>query len=167
MTIVVDEVVEFLNSIEGRPFFGEDCTMFVERAFGKRRLFADSPTARAIGFGMRVGDPALALLKPEARLDPEAERLLRADILRALPDPTTPWNAPNGHLWIRRVLGSSLLLRRRGGLVLYAHDSDRRSDCARGQNKQIRLPKIARAASRSRPPKWHEVLRREVRLLAA
>jgi len=41
---VVHEVVEFLNSIEGRPFFGEDCTMLIERAFGKRRLFADSPT---------------------------------------------------------------------------------------------------------------------------
>ena len=61
---VVDEVVEFLNSIEGRPFFGEDCTMLIERAFGKRRLFADSPTARALGFGIRVGDPALTLLKP-------------------------------------------------------------------------------------------------------
>ncbi len=117
---VVDEVVEFLNNIEGRPFFGEDCTMFVERAFGKRRIFADSPTARAIGFGMRVGDPALALLKPEARLDPEAERLMRADILRALPDPTMPWDAPNGHLWIRRVLGWLLLCAAVGGLVLSA-----------------------------------------------
>jgi hypothetical protein len=56
---VVHEAVEFLNRIHGRPFFGEDCTMLIERAFGKRRLFADSPTARALGFGMRVGDPAL------------------------------------------------------------------------------------------------------------
>jgi hypothetical protein len=117
---VVDEVVEFLNSIEGRPFFGEDCTMLVERAFGKRRLFADSPTAQKLGFGMRVGDPALALLKPEVRLDPDAERLLRADILRKLPDPTMPWNAPNGHLWIRRVLGLLLVFAAVAGLFLHA-----------------------------------------------
>jgi hypothetical protein len=117
---VVNEVVEFLNRIEGRPFFGEDCTMFVERAFGKRRVFADSPTARAIGFGMRVGDPALGLLKPEVRLDPDAERLLRADILRALPDPTTAWNAPNGHLWIRRILGWLIISAAAVGLILYA-----------------------------------------------
>ena len=89
--------------------------MLIERAFGKRRLFGDSPTARALGFGMRVGDPALALLKRQARLDPEAERLLRADILRALPDPTTPWDAPNGHLRIRRAPGMAAL---RSGLDL-------------------------------------------------
>ena len=106
---VVHEVVEYLNSIYGRLFFGEDCTMLIERAFGKRRLFADSPTARALGFGMRVGDPALPLLKREVRLDQNSERLLRAGLLRALPDPTAQWDAPNGHLWIRRVLGLMLL----------------------------------------------------------
>ncbi len=116
---IVEEVVEFLNHIEGRPFFGEDCTMLIERAFGKRRLFADSPTARALGFGMRVGDPALALLKRQVRLDLEAERLLRADILRALPDPMTPWDAPNGHLRIRRLLGW-LLCAAVVGIILYA-----------------------------------------------
>src|SRR5262249_23072549 len=31
---VVDEVVSRLNTIEGRAFIGEDCTAFVERAFG-------------------------------------------------------------------------------------------------------------------------------------
>jgi hypothetical protein len=30
------EVIEFLNRIEGRPFFGEDCTSLVERALGKK-----------------------------------------------------------------------------------------------------------------------------------
>jgi hypothetical protein len=100
---IVKEAVSFLNQIEGRPFFGEDCTTFIERTFGKRRLFGDSPTAQALGFGMRVGDPALALLKPDARLDRHAERLLRADFLRALPDPTTRWDSPNGYLWIRHV----------------------------------------------------------------
>jgi hypothetical protein len=99
---IVNEVIEFLNELEGRPFFGEDCTGLVERAFGKRRLFADSPTAALIGLGMRVGDPALVLLKTDAHLDPESESLIRADILRALPDPTTDWDAPNGRLWIKR-----------------------------------------------------------------
>ena len=76
---------------------------------------------------MRVGDPALTLLKPEVRLDPDAERLLRADILRKLPDPTTPWNAPNGHLWIRRAMGWLLIFAAVGGLILYAaHKSNLR-----------------------------------------
>ncbi len=101
---IANEVVEFLNHLEGRPFFGEDCTSLVERAFGKRRLFADSPTAAMIGVGMRVGDPALMLLKNDAHLDPESERLIRADILRSLPVPTTDWDAPNGRLWIKRGL---------------------------------------------------------------
>lgn len=105
----VQEVVEFLNNIQGRPFFGEDCTMLIERAFGKRQLFADSPTARALGFGMRVGNPALALLKQDVRLDPDAERLLRADFLRGLPDPITEWDSPNGYVQIRRVLGLMLV----------------------------------------------------------
>jgi hypothetical protein len=39
--------------------------MLVERAFGKRRKFADSPTARWLGFGLRVGGPALPLLRSE------------------------------------------------------------------------------------------------------
>ena len=113
---VVHQAVEHLNGVPGRPFFGEDCTMLIERAFGKRRMFADSPTARALGFGMRVGDPALALLKPDVRLHPEAERLLRADLLRALPDPTTEWDSPNGHRWIRRALSLILLLAALAGL---------------------------------------------------
>ena len=116
---VVRQVVEFLNSIQGRPFFGEDCTTLIERAFGKRRLFADSPTAQALGFGMRVGDPALALLKPKVRLDQNAERLLRADLLRALPDPTTQWDSPNGHLWIRRAFVWMLVLAAVAALGFY------------------------------------------------
>ena len=107
---VVKDVVAFLNQIQGRPFFGEDCTTFIERAFGKRRMFGDSPTAQALGFGMRVGDPALALLKPTAQLDRQAERLLRADFLRALPDPTARWDSPNGHLWIRRIALGLMLI---------------------------------------------------------
>jgi hypothetical protein len=53
---------------------------------------------------MRVGDPALMLLRSDAQFDRETEGLIRADILRALPDPTTDWNAPNGHLLIKRGL---------------------------------------------------------------
>ena len=53
----VAAAVAFLNRATGDPFFGEDCTQFVERAFGGRRLFGDSPTARSLGFGLRVGDP--------------------------------------------------------------------------------------------------------------
>ena len=101
---IIYEVIEFLNRIEGRPFIGEDCTGLVERAFGKRRLFADSPTAAFLGTGMRVGDPALMLLRSDAQFDPETERLIRANVLRALPDPTTDWDAPNGRLWIKRGL---------------------------------------------------------------
>src|SRR5262249_49831143 len=69
---VVDEVVSRLNTIEGRAFIGEDCTAFVERAFGGRRLFADSPILRRIGIPARVGDPALPLIKPNADLDERA-----------------------------------------------------------------------------------------------
>ena len=101
---IVGEVIEFLNRIEGHPYFGEDCTGLVERAFGKRRLFADSPTAGLIGFGMRVGDPALMLLRSDAQFDPKTKTRLRADVLRALPDPTTDWDDPNGRLWIKRGL---------------------------------------------------------------
>jgi hypothetical protein len=123
---VVQEAVNFLNSIPGRPFFGEDCTTLIERAFGKRRLFADSPTARALGFGMRVGDPALALLKQEVRLDQRAESLLRADFLRALPNPITEWDSPNGYLWIRRILTLMLILATLNGLGFYWREGRKR-----------------------------------------
>src|SRR3712207_8873501 len=53
-------------------FFREDCTDFVERAVGGRRLFADSPLLRALGTGVRVGDPALPLLRRDVRLEPRA-----------------------------------------------------------------------------------------------
>ena len=99
----VDEAIRFLNGIKGKPFFGEDCTTFVERVFSKRRMFADSPSARLLGFGIRVGDPALPLLRPDAVLHPAAEFLLRAHSLRKLPDPITSWNAPNLRRTVRVV----------------------------------------------------------------
>jgi hypothetical protein len=101
---IAEETINFLNAISVRPFFDEDCTKMVERAFGKRRMFADSPAAGAVGFGLRVGDPALALLRPDIRLDDKSEFLLRAETLRALPDPVTEWAAPNARLITKRVL---------------------------------------------------------------
>jgi hypothetical protein len=101
---VVEETIEYLNNIPPKPFIKEDCTMLVERAFGKRRMFADSPTARTIGLGLRVGDPALPLLRPEIRLDKRAELLLHAETLRALPNPTSDWDAPNARLTTQRIL---------------------------------------------------------------
>jgi hypothetical protein len=98
------EVVERLNAIEGHPFVGEDCTAFVERAFGGRRLFADSPLLQMAGIPARVGDPALPLLKSDARLDDRAERLLRAEALRKLPEAVAEPKAPNIRLWTGRVL---------------------------------------------------------------
>ena len=101
---VVRRVIDYLNHAEGRPFVGEDCTEFIERAFGGRRLFGDSPTARNLGFGWRVGDPALPLLRPDARLNARAARLLRAKTVRAQPDPLADHDAPNAHRWLGRLI---------------------------------------------------------------
>jgi hypothetical protein len=108
---IVKQAIEFLNGIPARPYFSEDCPTFVERAFGRRRLFADSPTARWLGLGVRIGDPALPLLRPEVRLDRRAERFLRAPLLRTLPDPITSWNSPNARFLLHRMflLGGFLL----------------------------------------------------------
>ena len=101
---VVKRVVEYLNAIQGRPFFGEDCVAFIERAFGGQRLFGDSPTGMALGVGLRVGDPALPLLRPHAKLDARSERLLRAETVEAQPDPLAAHDAPNAHLWLGRII---------------------------------------------------------------
>ena len=82
----VEETLARLNRIEGHPFMAEDCVRFVERAFGERRLFADSPTLRLLGLHVGVADPALPLLRADAALDPHAARLLRWDALRHLPN---------------------------------------------------------------------------------
>lgn len=116
---IVNKTIEYLNFIPGRPFVSEDCVMLVERAFGKRRMFADSPLARSLGFDLRVGEPALALLRPEARLDRKAERLLRADILRALPEAVTEWDAPNALFISRKLAGLLLVFAAVGGLSFH------------------------------------------------
>jgi hypothetical protein len=43
---IVCEVIEFLNGIEGRPFFGEDCTSLVERAPDSPGLHESEPLCR-------------------------------------------------------------------------------------------------------------------------
>jgi len=116
---IVLETIEYLNVIPERPFVDENCTMFVERAFGKRRMFADSPTGRLLGLGLRVGDPALPLLRPDARLYRKAERLLRADMIRGLPDAVTEWDAPNARLIARRLLFFLLSFAAVGGFSFY------------------------------------------------
>src|SRR5207302_2070654 len=95
----VDETLQRLNSIEGHPFIGEDCTAFVERAFGGRRLFADSPLLRRLGIGVRIGDPALPLLRPGAELDPFAYERLQFDKIKHLPEAAADVESPNVRLW--------------------------------------------------------------------
>ena len=101
---IVAQVVDYLNVIEGHAFLGEDCTQFIERAFNKRRLFGDSPTGQALGLGLRVGDPALPLLRPDATLDARSSKLLRVSVVQAQPDPTSAHDAPNAHLWLGRAI---------------------------------------------------------------
>ena len=100
----VAEAVENLNTVQGHAFVGEDCTMFIERVFGGRRMFGDSPTGRALGFGLRVGDPALPLLRPDTELDSRARRLLRLATVSQQPDPLAAHDAPNAHLWLGRAI---------------------------------------------------------------
>ena len=102
--VAVQQALEHLNMIQGHPFVGEDCTAFIERAFGGRRLFADSPLLRLIGVSVRVGDPALPLLRPDAQLDARARRLLHADALKKLPDALADPEAPNARLWLSRLV---------------------------------------------------------------
>jgi hypothetical protein len=101
----VGQTIERLNSIEGHPFVGEDCTAFVERAFGDRRLFADSPLLRSFGIGVRVGDPALPLLRPDRPPAQPARDLLQFDTIKDLPDALAGARSPN-----LRLLGQRLLL---------------------------------------------------------
>jgi hypothetical protein len=97
------ETVRNLNAIQGHPFIGEDCTAFIERAFGGRRLFADSPLLRLLGLSARVGDPALPLLRQDAHLDERTSRLLHADAVKRLPDALADPESPNIRFWLVRL----------------------------------------------------------------
>jgi hypothetical protein len=110
---VVKETIGRLNMIQGHPFAGEDCTAFVERAFGGRRMFADSPLLRCLGIGVRIGDPALPLLGPNARLEKRVRRLLQFDTIMNLPDPLADADSLNVQLWAHRLIPVVIL----GGLV--------------------------------------------------
>lgn len=101
---VVERTLANLNRVEGHPFIGEDCTAFVERAFGNRRLFADSPLLRSFGIGMRVGDPALPLLRPDTDPGEPARTLLQHDKIKNLPDALAAVDSPNARLWAQRLL---------------------------------------------------------------
>jgi hypothetical protein len=100
----VEAAVGRLNAIEGHPFVNEDCTMFIERVFDGRRLFADSPLLRLLGVPMRVGDPALPLIRAEAEVDAPARQLLRIDALKELPDARASGSGINPWLWQRRLV---------------------------------------------------------------
>lgn len=97
----VADTVARLNRLDGHAFVGEDCTAFIERAFGNRRLFADSPLLQRLGLGVRIGDPALPLIRPDAEFDAETRQRLRTDDLKDLPDALADPLAPNGRVWLR------------------------------------------------------------------
>ena len=132
----VDETVQRLNTIQGHPFAGEDCTAFVERAFGGRRMFADSPLLRSLGIGARIGDPALPLLKPDAQLDDRARTLVQFEKIKDLPDALAGADSPNVQVWVRRLAPLVLV-----GAVLgsaYSVSSRRSTPVSRTARKFLR-----------------------------
>jgi hypothetical protein len=105
---VVEGALQRLNRIEGHPFIGEDCTAFIERALG-RRLFADSPLLRWFGVGVRIGDPALPLLRRNAQLEPVAREHLQFETISGLPAALADVDSPNARLLLHRLLPLALL----------------------------------------------------------
>jgi hypothetical protein len=120
----VAETVARLNAIEGHPFIGEDCSAFVERTFGNRRLFADSPLLRALGIAARIGDPALPLLRPDAQVEDRARTYLQFDRIKNLPEAVADAESPNFRLWAHRALPLALVAC--PPLVIRAHSSSSR-----------------------------------------
>jgi hypothetical protein len=106
---VVEETLRRLNQIQGHPFVGEDCTAFIERAFGRRRMFADSPLLRWLGIGARIGDPALPLRRPDAPVGERARRLLQFEKIKHLPDPLADADSLNAQLWLHRLIPVAIL----------------------------------------------------------
>ena len=107
---VVHEAVDRLNHLEGEPFLAEDCTDLIERVFGMRQLFADSPTLRLLGIRGRLGDPAMPLLRPDVPQAERARRLLRTSALYRLPDPGRGADPHRAHVWAGRVTLAALAL---------------------------------------------------------
>jgi hypothetical protein len=106
---VVEGALQRLNAMRGHPFIGEDCTAFIERALGKRRLFADSPLLRGLGVGVRIGDPALPLLRRDAPLVPAARERLQFETIKTLPDALASAGSPNARLTAHRLLPLALV----------------------------------------------------------
>src|SRR5438552_18792838 len=99
--------------MQGHPFMGEDCTAFIERAFGGQRMFADGPLLRWLGIGARIGDPALPLSRADAPLDVRARRLVQFDRIKSLPDPLADADSLYAQLWLHRLIPLAIL----GGLI--------------------------------------------------
>jgi hypothetical protein len=123
----VEAAVRRLNSIQGHPFVGEDCTAFVERSFGGMRMFADSPLLRTVGLAVRIGDPSLPLLAPDARLDDRARALLQFEGVRGLPAADADVASPNARLWLARMAPALALGATLGWLVRRYSSASRRS----------------------------------------
>jgi hypothetical protein len=121
-TAVVQAIQQLNGGIRGHPFIGEDCTAFIERAFGARRMFADSPLLRWFGIGVRVGDPALPLLQPDASLPAEAKQKLQFDKIKRQPDALASPESPNMQLWVHRLMPALGV----SGLVAWAYSSGSR-----------------------------------------
>ncbi len=121
---VMCDTVARLNIIDHRPFLEEDCTQFVERACGNRRLFADSPVLSRLGIHARLGDPALPLLRRDVELDHEIERRLQVDMLRELPDAEAQPGSTSVLVWERwltKPLVYALSWAIVAGLMLHLH----------------------------------------------
>jgi hypothetical protein len=142
----VGETVRNLNDIHGHPFIGEDCTAFIERAFGGRRLFADSPLLRALGLSARIGDPALPLLRPDAAIDAAARVKLQFDKIKDLPQALADPESPNLQLWAHRLIPLALLAggaaavysSLAGGASRHSSDSRRSTPASRTARRFLR-----------------------------
>jgi hypothetical protein len=73
------------------------------------RLFADSPLLRWFGLGVRIGDPALPLLRGDADLQEPARSKLQFDKIKMLPDALADVDSPNVRLWSHRLLPFALV----------------------------------------------------------
>jgi hypothetical protein len=135
---VVQETVDRLSQIEGHPFIGEDCTAFIERSFGERRLFADSPLLRGIGIGVRVGDPALPLLRADTPIDRRTRDLLQFDTIKNLPDALADVDAPNVRLWAHRLLPLATVAVPAAAAVVYSSASRRSTPVSSTARKFLR-----------------------------
>ncbi len=72
----VTSAAEMLNDLRGERRWGETCTLFIERVFGGKPMFADSEILRNVRRGLRLPEPAAPLLQPGAVLRPTVRWLL-------------------------------------------------------------------------------------------